>query len=77
MLANFERLIDQIYEAAADPNLWPHVMHEFAGSVDAAGGIILTRRADACATFSDLRLAKRAWCSSEYFQRPTCPAKAS
>lgn len=46
-MANIERLIDQIYEAAADPNLWPQVMHEFAGSVDAAGGIILTRRADA------------------------------
>jgi DNA-binding CsgD family transcriptional regulator len=42
-----ERLIDQIYEAAADPSLWPQVMHDLAGSVDAAGGIILTRRADA------------------------------
>ncbi len=43
----FESLVDQIYEAAADPALWPRVMHDIGGAVDAAGGIILTRRSDA------------------------------
>lgn len=44
---SFESLVDQIYEAAADPGLWPQVMHDLGRSADAAGGIILTRRADA------------------------------
>lgn len=43
----YETLVGLIYEAAADPALWPRVMHDLGGVVDAAGGIILTRRADA------------------------------
>jgi len=46
-MVDIERVADGIYEAAADPDLWPQVMHDIARSVDAAGGIILTRRSDA------------------------------
>ncbi|MGJ0510822.1 helix-turn-helix transcriptional regulator [Methylocystis sp.] len=46
-MTDYEALVDQIYEAAADPELWPQVMHDLGGAVDAAGGIIVTRRADA------------------------------
>ncbi|WP_442756616.1 helix-turn-helix transcriptional regulator [Methylocystis sp. JAN1] len=46
-MMSFESIVDQIYEAAADPGLWPQVMHDLGRSADAAGGIILTRRADA------------------------------
>jgi DNA-binding CsgD family transcriptional regulator len=46
-MADFENLVDRIYEAAADADLWPQVMHDLGGAVDAAGGIILTRRSDA------------------------------
>lgn len=46
-MTNFEPLVDRIYEAAADPDLWPRVLHDLGGTVDAAGGIILTRRSDA------------------------------
>lgn len=42
-----EFLVDQIYEAAANPDLWPQVMHDLGSAADAAGGIILTRRSDA------------------------------
>jgi DNA-binding CsgD family transcriptional regulator len=45
-MADYESLVEQIYEAAADAELWPQVMHDLAGAADAAGGIILTRRAD-------------------------------
>jgi hypothetical protein len=46
-MPDFEHLVDQVYEAAADPELWPPVLHDLARAADAAGGIILTRRADA------------------------------
>ena len=46
-MADLERLIDQIYEAAANADLWPQVLHHLGQSVDAAGGIILVRRSDA------------------------------
>jgi len=46
-MTNFETLVDQIYEAAANADCWPQVMHDLGGVVDAAGGIILTRCADA------------------------------
>ncbi|QGM44613.1 helix-turn-helix transcriptional regulator [Methylocystis heyeri] len=46
-MADFENLVDRIYEAAADADLWPQVMHDLGGAVDGAGGIILTRRSDA------------------------------
>jgi DNA-binding CsgD family transcriptional regulator len=45
-MSNHESLVDRIYEAAADADLWPEVMHDFGAAVEAAGGIILTRRAD-------------------------------
>ncbi|WP_159727006.1 helix-turn-helix transcriptional regulator [Methylosinus sp. Ce-a6] len=44
---DFESLVDAIYSAATDPDLWPQVMEDLAASVDAAGGVILTRRSDA------------------------------
>lgn len=44
---NFEVLIDNIYGAAADPDLWPEVMYDLGRSVEAAGGIILARHSDA------------------------------
>jgi DNA-binding CsgD family transcriptional regulator len=46
-MADFESLVDHIYEAAADPDLWSRVLHNLGGAVNAAGGIILTRRSDA------------------------------
>ena len=46
-MPNLEALVDNIYQAAANSDLWPQVMHDMARSVDAAGAIILTRRADA------------------------------
>lgn len=46
-MPDFESLVDQIYEAAANPDLWPQVMHHLGGAVHGAGGIILTRRSDA------------------------------
>jgi len=46
-MAEFEILVDQIYRAATDPDLWPQVLHDLAASVSAAGGVILTRRSDA------------------------------
>jgi DNA-binding CsgD family transcriptional regulator len=43
----FERLVDLVYEAAAEPALWAKAMDDLGRIVGAAGGIILTRRADA------------------------------
>jgi DNA-binding CsgD family transcriptional regulator len=40
-------LIDRIYEAAADPELWPRVLEDVGVAADAAGGVILARRSDA------------------------------
>jgi DNA-binding CsgD family transcriptional regulator len=45
-MAAFETLVARIYEASADAELWPGVLHDIAGAVDAAGGVILTRRRD-------------------------------
>lgn len=42
-----EELVDQIYEAATDPAIWPQVMRVLAEQVDAEAGIVVTRRADA------------------------------
>jgi DNA-binding CsgD family transcriptional regulator len=44
---NYELIVDQIYEAAADANLWPNVMDQLSVAAEAAGGVIVTRRADA------------------------------
>ncbi|BBU62312.1 LuxR family transcriptional regulator [Methylosinus sp. C49] len=46
-MIDFENLVELIYRAATDPDLWPLAMHELAASTEAAGGIILTRRSDA------------------------------
>lgn len=45
-MADFEQLIDRIYEAAADSDRWPSVLDGIAQSVEAAGGVLLTRRSD-------------------------------
>ncbi|MGJ0504909.1 MAG: helix-turn-helix transcriptional regulator [Methylocystis sp.] len=37
---NVERLIDDIYGAAACPDLWPEVMYDLAQLVDGAGGFV-------------------------------------
>jgi DNA-binding CsgD family transcriptional regulator len=44
---NVERLIDDIYAAAACPDLWPQVMYDLAQLVDAAGGFIAAGKSDA------------------------------
>src|ERR1700694_1050520 len=46
VVTNFEPLVDRIYEAAADPDLWPLVLHDLGRTVEGAGGILLTRRKD-------------------------------
>jgi DNA-binding CsgD family transcriptional regulator len=43
---NFERLIDRIYQAPTDPEIWPSVLYEISQSVDADGGALITRRND-------------------------------
>lgn len=45
-MQSYDSLVDRIYEAAANPDMRPNVMHDLGRSADAAGGIILTRRAD-------------------------------
>ncbi|WP_442756617.1 helix-turn-helix transcriptional regulator [Methylocystis sp. JAN1] len=46
-MPDFESLVDNIYEAAADPDCWPRIMHDIGKVADAAGGAIIARRADA------------------------------
>lgn len=46
IMSDFESLVGRIYEASAAPELWSGVLHDIAGSVDAVGGVILTRRSD-------------------------------
>jgi DNA-binding CsgD family transcriptional regulator len=43
---NYEKIVDQIYLASADAQLWPEVLDSIAGHVAAVGGIILARRSD-------------------------------
>jgi DNA-binding CsgD family transcriptional regulator len=43
---SFERLVDRIYEAATEPDEWPGVLHDISRVVDAAGGLLVTRRND-------------------------------
>jgi hypothetical protein len=38
--ANMESLIDEIYEAAAVPELWPRVLGHLSVIPDAVGGIL-------------------------------------
>jgi DNA-binding CsgD family transcriptional regulator len=45
-MPDFDSLVDQIYEASVDPDLWPQVLHTLCGWVGAAGGVVLTRRTD-------------------------------
>lgn len=44
---NFEPLLDRIYEAAIDPEVWPSVLHDLSSTVEGAGAVLLTRRSDA------------------------------
>ncbi|MBG0796616.1 helix-turn-helix transcriptional regulator [Methylocystis sp. L43] len=46
-MPDFESLVDDIYEAAADPDCWPRIMHDIGKVAEAAGGVLIARRADA------------------------------
>ena len=46
-MPDFELLVERIYEAATDAELWPQVLHDVAGAVKAAGGVIVAGRPDA------------------------------
>ena len=46
-MPDFESLVDDIYEAAADPDCWPRIMHDIGKIAEAAGGALIARRADA------------------------------
>jgi DNA-binding CsgD family transcriptional regulator len=43
---NYEKIVDQIYLASADAQLWPEVLDSIASNISAVGGIILARRSD-------------------------------
>jgi DNA-binding CsgD family transcriptional regulator len=43
---NFERLVDLIYEAATDPDLWPALLSGIGRTVGAMGGMLITRPHD-------------------------------
>lgn len=45
-MQDFESIVDNIYEAAAEPDHWPRIMHDIGRSADAAGGALIARRAD-------------------------------
>jgi DNA-binding CsgD family transcriptional regulator len=45
-MSQLSNLIDRIYEAAAEPELWPRVLEDVGAAADAAGGVILARRSD-------------------------------
>ena len=47
VMPDFELVVDQIYEAAANPDLWPSVLNDLGGAVNATWGILLTHRYDA------------------------------
>ncbi|PPC97432.1 MAG: LuxR family transcriptional regulator [Methylocystis sp.] len=46
-MPDFESLVDDIYEAAADPDCWPRIVHDIGKVAEAAGGVLIARRADA------------------------------
>ncbi len=46
-MPDFESLVDDIYEAAAEPDCWPRIMHDIGKAAEAAGGALVARRADA------------------------------
>jgi DNA-binding CsgD family transcriptional regulator len=46
-MPDFESIVDDIYEAAAEPDCWPRIMHDIGKAVEAAGGALIARRADA------------------------------
>ncbi|MBI1980629.1 MAG: helix-turn-helix transcriptional regulator [Methylocystis sp.] len=46
-MPDFESIVDNIYEAAAEPDCWPRIMHDIGKMAEAAGGAIIARRADA------------------------------
>lgn len=39
-MPDFEPLVERIYEAATDAELWPEALHDVAGTVQAAGGAL-------------------------------------
>jgi DNA-binding CsgD family transcriptional regulator len=46
-MPDFESIVDDIYQAAADPDCWPRIMHDIGKAAEAAGGALIARRADA------------------------------
>jgi DNA-binding CsgD family transcriptional regulator len=46
-MPDFESIVDDIYEAAAQPDCWPRIMHDIGKVAEAAGGALIARRADA------------------------------
>lgn len=46
MSDDLESLVDSIYEAAVVADGWPSVLHRLAGSVEAAGGALITTTGD-------------------------------
>ena len=45
-MKGFEDLVGRIYEAAAEPDAWPSVLHDIGRSVDAVAGALLAARND-------------------------------
>jgi DNA-binding CsgD family transcriptional regulator len=45
-MKGFEGLVGRIYEAAAEPDVWPSVLHDIGGSVDAVAGALLAAHSD-------------------------------
>ncbi len=45
-ISDFEQLIDRIYQAPTDPEIWPSVLYDISRSVAANGAALITRRND-------------------------------
>ena len=45
-MADFERLVDRIYEVTTDPEGWPSVLDDLSGEVGSIGSILMTLRND-------------------------------
>jgi hypothetical protein len=53
-MPDYELLVNQIYEAATEADLWPEVLHNLGSAVDSAGGALFARGGDAW----------QGWCAS-------------
>ena len=45
-MADFESIVDRIYEAPVSPEIWPEILHDFGGAVTGKGAILIVRRHD-------------------------------